>query len=226
MPAPTSWTPGRKATRCSSSASVAAPTRPGRCAGCCYRIGVLWPGSENLVPYAVQVYAHTPGKDSVLTRDEGFSEPDPPAGRCMWRSGGTVNWSPVRWHCRPRASSWPPRTAWRRRWPRRLRVSSYRAPDPRPSRLRSATSSAASSSKQVRRERKSPRWCRDSPMSTCTPPVLVNGIRRHRWRWRGQRGCTPRDRRFAAAYNQADPELPGLIVCRPEYAEAVLRVTA
>ena len=27
-------------------------------------------------------------------------------------------------------------------------------------------------------------------------------------------------------YNQADPQLPDLIVCRPEYAEAVLRVTA
>ena len=40
--------------------------------GMLYRIGLLRPGSDNLVPYAVRVYARRPGKDSDLASSEGW----------------------------------------------------------------------------------------------------------------------------------------------------------
>jgi len=44
--------------------------------GMLYRVGLLRPGSENLVPYAVRVYARRTGKDSDLTRAEGWRRID------------------------------------------------------------------------------------------------------------------------------------------------------
>jgi uncharacterized protein (DUF2235 family) len=44
--------------------------------GMLYRVGLLRPGSENLVPYAVRVYARRPGKDSNLRRAEGWARMD------------------------------------------------------------------------------------------------------------------------------------------------------
>jgi uncharacterized protein (DUF2235 family) len=44
--------------------------------GMLYRVGLLRPGSENLVPYAVKVYARNPGKDSDLERPEGWDRMD------------------------------------------------------------------------------------------------------------------------------------------------------
>lgn len=45
-------------------------------AGMVFRIGLLRPGSENLVPYAVKVYARRRGKDSDLSGDEGWKRLD------------------------------------------------------------------------------------------------------------------------------------------------------
>ena len=44
--------------------------------GMLYRVGLLRPGSENLVPYAVRAYARKPGKDSDLNREEGWDRID------------------------------------------------------------------------------------------------------------------------------------------------------
>lgn len=44
--------------------------------GMLYRVGLLRPGSDNLVPYAVRVYARRPGKDSDLARPEGWDRMD------------------------------------------------------------------------------------------------------------------------------------------------------
>lgn len=44
--------------------------------GMLYRVGLLRPDSANLVPYAVRVYARRPGKDSDLTRPEGWNRMD------------------------------------------------------------------------------------------------------------------------------------------------------
>jgi len=41
--------------------------------GMLHRIGLLRPGSENLIPYALRVYARRTGKDSDLTRPEGWA---------------------------------------------------------------------------------------------------------------------------------------------------------
>jgi uncharacterized protein (DUF2235 family) len=40
--------------------------------GMLYRVGLMRPGSENLIPYALRVYARQPGKDSDLKRSGGF----------------------------------------------------------------------------------------------------------------------------------------------------------
>jgi uncharacterized protein (DUF2235 family) len=40
--------------------------------GMLYRVGLMRPGSDNLIPYAVRVYARRPGKDSDLSGDEGW----------------------------------------------------------------------------------------------------------------------------------------------------------
>jgi uncharacterized protein (DUF2235 family) len=45
-------------------------------AGMLYRVGLLRPGCENLVPYAVNVYARNRGKDADLSRDEGWRRID------------------------------------------------------------------------------------------------------------------------------------------------------
>src|SRR5215207_756215 len=44
--------------------------------GMLYRVGLLRPGSENLVPYAVRVYARRTGKDSDLSGPEGWARMD------------------------------------------------------------------------------------------------------------------------------------------------------
>jgi uncharacterized protein (DUF2235 family) len=44
--------------------------------GMLYRIGLLRPGSDNLVPYAVRTYARKPGKDSDLSKPEGWGRMD------------------------------------------------------------------------------------------------------------------------------------------------------
>jgi uncharacterized protein (DUF2235 family) len=44
--------------------------------GMLYRLGMLRPGGENLVPYAVRAYARRAGKDSDLTRPEGWDRID------------------------------------------------------------------------------------------------------------------------------------------------------
>jgi uncharacterized protein (DUF2235 family) len=44
--------------------------------GMLYRVGLLRPGSENLAPYAVRVYARRTGKDSDLTGEEGWDRMD------------------------------------------------------------------------------------------------------------------------------------------------------
>lgn len=44
--------------------------------GMLYRVGLLRPGTENLVPYAIRVYARRPGRDSDLTRSEGWARID------------------------------------------------------------------------------------------------------------------------------------------------------
>ena len=44
--------------------------------GMLYRVGLLRPGSENLIPYAVRVYARRVGKDSDLTGPEGWARMD------------------------------------------------------------------------------------------------------------------------------------------------------
>ncbi|MFC6080131.1 DUF2235 domain-containing protein [Sphaerisporangium aureirubrum] len=44
--------------------------------GMLYRVGLLRPGSENLVPYALRVYARRPGKDSDLSLPEGWDRLD------------------------------------------------------------------------------------------------------------------------------------------------------
>lgn len=45
-------------------------------AGMLYRVGLLRPGCENLVQYAVSVYARKRGKDADLSRDEGWKRID------------------------------------------------------------------------------------------------------------------------------------------------------
>lgn len=45
-------------------------------AGMLYRVGLLRPGCENLVQYAVNVYARNRGKDADLSRDEGWKRID------------------------------------------------------------------------------------------------------------------------------------------------------
>jgi uncharacterized protein (DUF2235 family) len=45
-------------------------------AGMLYRVGLLRPGSENLVQYAVSVYARNRGKDADLSADEGWKRID------------------------------------------------------------------------------------------------------------------------------------------------------
>ncbi|MGW1758877.1 DUF2235 domain-containing protein [Streptomyces mirabilis] len=44
--------------------------------GMLYRVGLLRPGCENLVPYALRVYARRPGKDSNLSLPEGWDRID------------------------------------------------------------------------------------------------------------------------------------------------------
>jgi len=44
--------------------------------GMLYRLGLLRPGSDNLVPYAVRTYARKPGKDSDLSQTEGWGRMD------------------------------------------------------------------------------------------------------------------------------------------------------
>ena len=44
--------------------------------GMLYRVGLLRPGSENLVPYALRVYARRAGKDSDLQAPEGWDRMD------------------------------------------------------------------------------------------------------------------------------------------------------
>ena len=44
--------------------------------GMLYRVGLLRPGSENLVPYAVRVYARSAGKDADLRLPEGWARMD------------------------------------------------------------------------------------------------------------------------------------------------------
>jgi uncharacterized protein (DUF2235 family) len=44
--------------------------------GMLYRVGLLRPGSENLVPYALRVYARRTGRDSDLARREGWDRMD------------------------------------------------------------------------------------------------------------------------------------------------------
>jgi uncharacterized protein (DUF2235 family) len=44
--------------------------------GMLYRVGLLRPGGENLVPYAIRVYARRPGKDSNLRGPEGWDRMD------------------------------------------------------------------------------------------------------------------------------------------------------
>jgi len=44
--------------------------------GMLYRVGLLRPGSENLVPYALRVYARRPGKESDLRQPEGWERID------------------------------------------------------------------------------------------------------------------------------------------------------
>ena len=44
--------------------------------GMLYRVGLLRPGSDNLVPYAVRVYARHPGRDSNLAAPEGWDRMD------------------------------------------------------------------------------------------------------------------------------------------------------
>jgi uncharacterized protein (DUF2235 family) len=44
--------------------------------GMLYRVGLLRPGSENLIPYAVRVYARRTGKDANLRTTEGFGRMD------------------------------------------------------------------------------------------------------------------------------------------------------
>lgn len=45
-------------------------------AGMVHRIGLLRPGSENMVPYAVSVYARRRNENSDLSRDEGWNRMD------------------------------------------------------------------------------------------------------------------------------------------------------
>lgn len=45
-------------------------------AGMLYRVGLLRPGAENLVPYAVGVYARNRGEDADLSGDEGWDRID------------------------------------------------------------------------------------------------------------------------------------------------------
>jgi uncharacterized protein (DUF2235 family) len=45
-------------------------------AGMLYRVGLLRPGCENLVQYAVNVYARNRGRDAELSRDEGWKQID------------------------------------------------------------------------------------------------------------------------------------------------------
>jgi uncharacterized protein (DUF2235 family) len=45
-------------------------------AGMLYRVGLLRPGCENLVQYAVNVYARNRGRDADLSRDEGWKRID------------------------------------------------------------------------------------------------------------------------------------------------------
>jgi uncharacterized protein (DUF2235 family) len=45
-------------------------------AGMLYRVGLLRPGCQNLVQYAVNVYARNRGKDADLSRDEGWKRID------------------------------------------------------------------------------------------------------------------------------------------------------
>ena len=53
-----------------------------------------------------------------------------------------------------------------------------------------------------------------------------SGTRRPRWPSHGPRACTPpASTARRCATNQSSPKLPDLVVCRPEYAEAVLAVT-
>jgi uncharacterized protein (DUF2235 family) len=44
--------------------------------GMLYRVGLLRPGSENLIPYALRVYARRAGKDSDLSGPEGWDRID------------------------------------------------------------------------------------------------------------------------------------------------------
>jgi uncharacterized protein (DUF2235 family) len=56
--------------------------------GMLYRVGLLRPGSDNLVPYAVRVYARRPGRDSDLARREGWGRMDRfPEGLSRRREG-------------------------------------------------------------------------------------------------------------------------------------------
>jgi uncharacterized protein (DUF2235 family) len=48
--------------------------------GMLYRVGLMRPGSENLIPYALRVYARNPGKDSDLARPGGWGLMDRFAG--------------------------------------------------------------------------------------------------------------------------------------------------
>ena len=45
-------------------------------AGMLYRVGLLRPGCQNLVQYAVNIYARNRGKDADLSRDEGWKRID------------------------------------------------------------------------------------------------------------------------------------------------------
>ncbi|MEV6850661.1 DUF2235 domain-containing protein [Actinoplanes sp. NPDC051411] len=65
--------------------------------GMLYRVGLLRPGSDNLIPYAVRVYARQPGKDSDLRRTEGWRRMDRFAGALSIRPDGRSLAFPIRY---------------------------------------------------------------------------------------------------------------------------------
>jgi hypothetical protein len=66
---PVAW-PADGARWSSHRASRGAYTRA--LCGMLYRVGLMRPGSENLIPYALRVYARRPGADSNLALPGGF----------------------------------------------------------------------------------------------------------------------------------------------------------
>ncbi len=76
-------------------------------------------------------------------------------------------------------------------------------------------SSAPSWCRWARPARRSPRCCAARSTPTSTPAASTSGTRPRRSRWRGPRGCTPAAIDGSPLrYNQPDPWLPDLLVCR------------